>query len=536
MRSPRLPVGILNAGLLLGLLPRSTAYTDGPNVGNLVTGEYCDGPIEGSLQAAMESCDADPACSVIHAYDCQAWAWRPCQGSIEEIRAASATQDACTKLKGEASSTSAWPQEADSTGTTTTTTTTSAPEAFVEGPAVDNAAYQGICEGQWSTAEAAEAACDLDAGCLFVFGYDCLDWAWTACGGGAELSQMVAGSSTRQACTRVHRSLVTSTETLSSTQSATTATTTSSTASTASTTLTTTATTSTAATATTNSRTQSTFTSTSTETPTPAPTLAPTPAPTTEGLPIASDLAVGAVSLSLADESGYDIGDLIVIWDGVNSQGNTIVAKGTLTLKDPLLFAFSKNSTLVALLGKATSTGTSTTGTSTTATATSGSATATSSSATAVAPAAVGVSSDDGGLLAEIMAKPLFFPLAAAAGALVLACGMFCLAYVCCRTRRRARRSSDTQKKHQTSIPDVGRFDLQIDVQEGEPEAPCIPGTHRAVLKKQQWAGEDGRQQAALAAVAPADGELGRQTGPLSLLNQDILRTIVRASSTMSAR
>lgn len=71
---------------------------------------------------------------------------------------------------------------------------------------------------------------------------------------------------------------------------------------------------------------------------------------------------MGDTSITLADESMYDVGDSILVTDGTNSQLNTVVAKGTLTLQDPLQFSFSAANTQVAVTAHATTTETTTTG------------------------------------------------------------------------------------------------------------------------------------------------------------------------------
>lgn len=210
----------------------SYVYIVGPGADSAVADAHCSGDLS-ALDAAEAVCSADPGCTMLLAAACDDAAWMTCSSEPFVVYSAGFGTDACTMLKTEEVTGTSSMTSVSAIESVTTSTTTFTAGLYAEGPSVGSDGFMGHCHGEWSTRENAQAACDADASCFFMFSWDCQPWAWLPCGDRDDLSEMVAGSAAAEAegaasCTEVLISLVTSSDTSTRTLTTRTATQTSS--------------------------------------------------------------------------------------------------------------------------------------------------------------------------------------------------------------------------------------------------------------------------------------------------------------------
>ncbi|CAK0839831.1 unnamed protein product [Prorocentrum cordatum] len=206
-------------------------YIVGPEADSAAADAHCGGDLS-ALDAAQAACSEDPGCTMLLAAGCDDEAWRTCTSQPFLVYSAGPGTDACTMLKAEEVTDTSSTTSVSLVASDTTTTATFTAGIYVGGPSVGSDTFEGRCHGAWSTREHAQAACDADAGCFFLFSWDCQPWAWLPCGGLDDLSAMVAEAAAETedaaSCTEVSISLVTSSDTSTRTLTTRTATQTSS--------------------------------------------------------------------------------------------------------------------------------------------------------------------------------------------------------------------------------------------------------------------------------------------------------------------
>lgn len=195
----------------------SYVYIAGPGADNGVAAAHCSGVISG-LDAAKAACSEDLECTMLLATDCDDEAWRTCSIAPFVVYSAGSGTDACTMLKAEEVTETHTSTSVSTISSVTSTTSTFTDGLYVDGPRVKSDTWEGRCHGEWSTREIAQAACDADAGCFFVFSFNCQPWAWLPCGDSGDLSEMITSSAAAEAedaesCTGVLTSLVTASDT-----------------------------------------------------------------------------------------------------------------------------------------------------------------------------------------------------------------------------------------------------------------------------------------------------------------------------------
>jgi hypothetical protein len=129
----------------------------------------------GSLLEAQARCNADPACSMVHDFNCDGWSWRYCIGKLESHTSRGSDTSGCGMVKAHAL-------------------------AYTDGPRVSNQAIDH-CSTWTGTLPEAHARCESDPLCASLFDWRCDGLHWRTCS--TTISEMRAISDKVDSCTKV---------------------------------------------------------------------------------------------------------------------------------------------------------------------------------------------------------------------------------------------------------------------------------------------------------------------------------------------
>lgn len=150
-----------------------TSFVDAGKVTNLAYAGCSDW--YGNLLEAQARCNADPACSMVHDFNCDGWHWRYCVGNVQSHMSRGTDSSGCGMVKAHAL-------------------------AYTDGPMVSDKAIR-YCSTWTGTLPEAHARCQVDPECTSLFDWRCDGLHWRTCSG--TMSDMRAISDKVDSCTKV---------------------------------------------------------------------------------------------------------------------------------------------------------------------------------------------------------------------------------------------------------------------------------------------------------------------------------------------